>query len=168
MHYKDYIFKYSKEFNIDPALAFAVMREESCFKYNIVSHANAIGLMQIIPKTGIFIANKLKIKKYNLYNPEDNIKMGIYYLKFLKTYFNDTELILSSYNAGQGRTLNWNKNLSKYPKDVFYELIPIDETRYYIKKVMNSYYIYKFLINNENLSFSSVNFNNLSKTNSMN
>lgn len=156
LHYKDHIIKYSKIYDVDPALAFAVMREESHFKKDIVSHANAIGLMQIIPSTGKFIAQKLKISKYNLRDPEDNIKMGTYYLKFLERYFKNTQFILSSYNAGQGRTLQWYNTYKKYSDELKYELIPIPETRHYIRKVMKSYYIYKYLLENENIYYSAV------------
>lgn len=147
-HFKEYVFKYSDIYKIDPAFVYGVMREESHFKYDIVSYMNAIGLMQIIPSTGNFIAKKLNIKEYNLNNPEDNIKMGIYYLKFLERYFTEKELILSCYNAGQGRTKRWHRYYKKYPKNIMYELIPVYETRHYIRKVMLSYYIYNFLIEN--------------------
>jgi soluble lytic murein transglycosylase len=149
MHYKEYILQYSKEFNIDPALAFAVMREESYFNKSIVSHQHAIGLMQIIPPTGRFIAKKLGITNYDLYNPKDNIRMGIYYLKFLNKYFDKIELVLSSYNAGHGKTQRWYKAYRNKPEELMYELIPIYETRYYIVKVMKSYYIYKYLLEDE-------------------
>ncbi|MBN2545500.1 MAG: lytic transglycosylase domain-containing protein [Spirochaetes bacterium] len=145
-HYKDLILKYSKIYNIEPALIFAVIREESNFKKDIKSHKNAMGLMQIIPSTGKFIASKLRIRHYNLKTPEDNIKMGVYYLNFLRNYHSKYEDILSSYNAGHSRTRQWLSTYRKYPEEILYELIPIYETRHYVKKVMRSYYIYKFLL----------------------
>jgi soluble lytic murein transglycosylase len=149
--YKEYILKYAETYNIDPALAFAVMREESLFNKDIVSHANAIGLMQIMPSTGRFIAQKNNIESYDLTNPEDNIHMGIYYLKYLSEKNKDYPLILASYNAGPGRIKQWKNMYKKFPKNIMYELIPIEESRGYIKKVMRSYYIYKyFLTEDEN------------------
>ena len=148
-HFKDIIVKYSNEFNVDPALSYAVMREESNFKYNIVSYRNAIGLMQIIPVTARFIAQKLRILRYDLNNPEDNIKMGVYYINYLDKYFNKYEHTISSYNAGPGNTKRWSIMYNKYPEEIANELIPIYETRNYLKNVMKSYYIYKFIIENE-------------------
>ena len=146
LHYKDIVFKYSEKYKVDSAVAFAVMREESNFKSDIASYMSARGLMQIMPATGKFIAKKLNIRSYNLNNPEDNINMGIYYLKFLERYFDKTEFILSSYNAGQGRTLQWYRQYKNFPDHLIYELIPIYETRDYIRKVMKSYHIYKYLL----------------------
>lgn len=150
VHYRKTIEKYAEKHNVEAALAFAVMREESNFKPNIVSHQNAIGLMQIIPPTARFIAAKLRMKNYNLRNIDDNINMGIFYLKFLKTYHTREEEILSSYNAGPHRTKRWTANYSHYPIEMRYELIPIDETRNYIRKVMQSYYLYDYLLKNQN------------------
>lgn len=150
VYYKEIVLKYASQYDIDPALVFAVIREESHFKTGNTSHMNAIGLMQIIPSTGEFIAQKMKLKKYNLRYPEDNIKMGVYYLNFLKRYFDNPRYILACYNAGQGRMKQWYKAYGHYPEDVVCELIPIVETRDYIRKVMRSYYIYKFLLENEN------------------
>lgn len=149
LHYKEIILKYSEKYNIDPALSFAVMREESNFKVDIVSRQNAIGLMQILPATARFIASKLRLKRYNLKTVEDNIKMGIYYLSFLRKFHNNDQEILASYNAGHNKTLRWNRLYGRYPPEIKYELIPIDETRKYIRKVMQSYFIYKYLLKNE-------------------
>ncbi|OHD14702.1 MAG: hypothetical protein A2086_06440 [Spirochaetes bacterium GWD1_27_9] len=149
LHYKDFFIKYSAEYNIDPSLSYAVMREESRYNKNIVSFANAVGLMQIMPSTAKFISGKTGIKNYDLTNPEDNIRMGTYYLQFLTRYFTESELILSCYNAGPGRTIRWHNIYRNYPNKIMYELIPIEETRHYIRKVTRSYYIYKFLIKNE-------------------
>jgi len=144
-HFYNTVINASKEFKIEPSLIYAVMREESRYKKDIVSVANAIGLMQVIPSTGAFISPKIKLYNYDLTNPEDNIRMGTYYLKFLNDRYQDYPLILSSYNAGPGRTNSWLSLYKKFDKESMYELIPIEETRHYIRKVMRSYYIYKNL-----------------------
>ncbi|MBM3712149.1 MAG: tetratricopeptide repeat protein, partial [Actinobacteria bacterium] len=82
--YKEYVDRYSSEFDIDPLFVLAVIREESRFNPEAGSYAGALGLMQIIPGTGKSIANDLEIKNYTndiLYDPETSIKMGTYYLK---------------------------------------------------------------------------------------
>ncbi len=153
LHFKEFVFESAKKYNIDPAFVFAVMREESYFKKDIASNKNAMGLMQIMPATAKFISKKLKIQKYDLTNPKDNINMGVYYLSFLQKYFTQKELLLSSYNAGHGRTKKWYKTYyNKYPEKIMYEIIPIYETRHYIRKVMRSYYMYKYLIENDDLN----------------
>jgi len=146
-HYKDLVFKYSKENDIDPALCYGVIREESRYSATIVSVANAIGLMQIIPKTAKFIASKLGMEYYDLTSPADNIRIGTFYLKFLREhYFKEIGFILASYNAGQGKTKSWYNSYKEFSEDIIYELIPVAETRNYIRKVLRSYYIYDYLI----------------------
>lgn len=147
--YQDLIFKYSEIHGIDPAYSFAVMREESNFKNDIVSYMSAVGLMQIMPATGKFISQKLNINNYDLTDPEDNINMGIYYLKFLHRYYDKKEYILACYNAGPGNAQRWFKNYKSYPDNIILELIPIYETKNYVRKVMQSYYIYDYLIKNQ-------------------
>lgn len=153
LHYKEFIFKYCSEYEIEPAFAFGIIREESRYSPTIVSVANAIGLMQLIPNTANFIAKKINIDKYDLTEPEDNIKLGISYLKFLKDhYFKEKGFILAGYNAGQGRAKKWYNTYKDFSENLIYELIPIAETRNYIRKVLRSYYVYYYLIALENNS----------------
>ncbi|MCG8569304.1 MAG: lytic transglycosylase domain-containing protein, partial [Spirochaetes bacterium] len=144
-HYRQWIEQYCSEYQVEPALAFAVMREESRYHPQIRSWANAVGLMQILPQTAEWLAPKMGIKDYNLDNPQDNIHFGVFYLKFLERYFTEKELILACYNAGQGNVLRWHKKYQKYSSNEFYEIIPFAETRNYIRKVMRSYYLYQHL-----------------------
>ena len=153
LHFYDFVKTYSEVHNVDPALVYAVMREESRYQKDVVSRANAVGLMQIMPETGKFIADKIKIKSFELTRAEDNINMGSYYLNHLRYFFDDLPLILSCYNAGPGRTRQWYRTYKAFPKELIYELIPIEETRNYIRKVMKSYYIYKYILERENILF---------------
>lgn len=153
LHYYELVKTYSEIHNVDPALVYAVMREESRYQKDVVSRASAVGLMQIMPDTGKFIAGKIKIKSFELTRAEDNINMGSYYLNHLKYFFDDLPLILSCYNAGPGRTRQWYRTYKAFPKELIYELIPIEETRDYIRKVMKSYYIYKYILERENILF---------------
>lgn len=140
--YDEIVFKTAERFNIDAFLVLAVMREESHFRKNVVSTANAYGLMQIIPPT----ARKFdkNISEKDLFKEEKNIEIGIKYLSFLLKRFKNVEEAVSAYNAGE---INVDKWLSNKYKDVdeFIENIPFNETRSYVKKVMRSYYIYKSL-----------------------
>jgi soluble lytic murein transglycosylase len=151
-YYKAYVDKYAEEFKVEPALCYAVIREESFFNKNAVSWAKAEGLMQIMPSTGKFLADRLKIREYDLKNPDDSIRMGIYYLKTLIDSTKEYQLAIASYNAGQSRINQYLSTYRKFPAEVMYELIPNEETRHYIRKVMRSYFIYKFMLNKENIS----------------
>ena len=75
-HYWDIISDWSKERNLSPALVIALMRQESRFEAQIRSRSGAIGLMQIMPETGSWIASKKGVNNYNLDNPLDNISFG--------------------------------------------------------------------------------------------
>ncbi len=154
LHYKDIILKYSKEYGVDPAIVFAIMREESHYDKNIRSPVNAVGLMQIMPSTADWLSPHIGIKRseIDLTNPDQNIKFGVYYIKFIMNRVYDTELIMAGYNAGHGRAIRWEneyKRLGKYEK---YEYIPFEETRHYIRKVSQSYMAYKHILNEKKIT----------------
>ena len=154
LHYKDIVLKYSKEYGVDPAIVFAIMREESHYDKNIRSPVNAVGLMQIMPSTADWLSPHVGIKRseIDLTNPDQNIKFGVYYIKFIMNRVYDTELIMAGYNAGHGRAIRWEneyKRLSKYEK---YEYIPFEETRHYIRKVSQSYMAYKHILNEKKIT----------------
>jgi peptidoglycan lytic transglycosylase len=142
-----YVEKYSKEFNLDPYLTYAVIREESRFNSRALSHAWAHGLMQIIPSTGRRICNALDIRysRWKMYNPRVNIRMGAYYLsRLIKRFDGNVSCALAGYNGGPVRVKRWmKKQKGKFDIDEFVEDIPFRETRNYVKKVMKSYYGYK-------------------------
>jgi len=154
-----YVLKYSVEYNLDPYLVLAVIREESRFNPKTVSWARAHGLMQIIPSTARGIARFIGIRPYYLYRlfePETNIKMGCYYLSQLIKRFNGNPyLALAGYNGGPMRVKAW---LSRWKRengqyldiDEFVESIPFKETRRYVKKVMKSYNEYKRIYESSN------------------
>ncbi|MCX7921293.1 MAG: lytic transglycosylase domain-containing protein [Clostridia bacterium] len=153
LKYKEYVYKYSAQNNLDPYLVFSIIKAESSFDPNAISHKNARGLMQISEGTGKWVAmEKLKLENYThdlLYNPELNIKIGCWYLKWLKKAFNnDISLILAAYNGGSGNVSEWLKdpNLSRTGKNL--ERIPFKETDRYVKNVKNNYFAYKKLYEN--------------------
>jgi len=139
--------KYAKEYGLDPALAYAVIREESCFLPQARSHANARGLMQIIPSTGRKLSRALGLRftRSRLYNPRVNIQMGTFFLsELIKTFNGNIMLALAAYNGGPFRVSQWLKDYGKVVDiDIFVEEIPFRETRSYVKKVIKSYYGYK-------------------------
>ncbi|WP_250278238.1 lytic transglycosylase domain-containing protein [[Clostridium] colinum] len=135
--YERIIEKYAKKYNIEKSLVFAVINAESRFNKNAVSNKGAIGLMQIMPETGEWLAKKIDIKEFSenmLYDPETNIKLGTYYLSYLLEKFEDETLALCAYNAGSTNVYRWLNN-EKYTKDGNIHTIPFKETNNYVKKI---------------------------------
>jgi len=128
--------------SVDPYLVAAVMREESGFNPGAVSSTGALGLMQIMPSTGRFIAGKLGRElddKRELLDPDVSIELGSWYLGHLARRFdNDIVLTIASYNAGPTAVARWTETLPA-ELDEFIESIPYPETRRYAKKVLKSY-----------------------------
>lgn len=150
--YHDLVQQYSEKYNIDPYLVLAIIKVESNFKPEAVSPKNARGLMQISEKTGKWGADKLKLADYvneNLFDPETNILIGCWYLSVLYGEFNDTDLVLAAYNGGSGNVNQWLKDSKLSATGKHLDKIPFKETEQYIKKVNNSYIIYKKLYENE-------------------
>lgn len=149
--YQQEIVTYSHKNNVDPFLTAAVIKNESGFKPGAVSRAGAIGLMQIMPDTGQWIAEQMGLKNYSLaslYQPETNIRMGCWYLSELHHEFKgNMVLLLIAYNAGRGNTKVWMK-----ANDWDYDYgnvtaIPYAESREYVAKVLHDrdeyYRLYK-------------------------
>ena len=149
VYYEDAIRERALEYEIDPLLVLAMIREESRFNSWNESVAGARGLMQIIFSTGEWIAQKLNIEDFNdemLFSPEMNINLGCWYIDYLKERFsNDSILVISGYNAGPGTTSKWLEQYDRSDLDNFVENVPYSETREHIKKVMKSYQMYKRL-----------------------
>lgn len=146
--YSNYIFEYSKQYNLDPYMVAAIIKTESNYNPNAKSSKNAYGLMQITGSTGICIAESLKIENFDvkkLYEPEYNINIGCWYLRDLKNEFKNMDLVIAAYNGGRGNVKQWLKD-SKYSTDSkTLKYIPFKETDQYLKRVNTSYRMYKWL-----------------------
>jgi Soluble lytic murein transglycosylase and related regulatory proteins (some contain LysM/invasin domains) len=152
--YKELTEKYAAEHSIAPALMFGLIRTESAFENTIVSRAGATGLAQIMPETAREIASRIRRaggpdffdedKKIDLNNPELNIHIGSYYLKYLTGRFDDMLVSLMAYNAGANRVRRL-RSASKMPSDLFLETVSIYETRNYGRKVMSAAAVYEEL-----------------------
>jgi soluble lytic murein transglycosylase len=146
MKYEENIIKYSQRYNINPCLVAAIIRAESNFNEKAVSHRGAYGLMQIMPDTAMWIAQRMELKEFkveNLYDTEINIAMGCWYIDNLNCEFNgNIDLVLAAYNGGPGNVEKWLKN-SEYSEDgKTLNNIPFEETDKYVKKVKTNYNIY--------------------------
>jgi len=110
LEYSEYVEKYASEYAVPKELVYGVIKTESDFKSDAVSHKGAVGLMQIMPETYIWLCEKNSDENDNpdlLYTPEVNIRYGVFYLSMLYSQFGNWENALAAYNAGPG-------NVAKY------------------------------------------------------
>ncbi|MBR1969582.1 MAG: lytic transglycosylase domain-containing protein [Clostridia bacterium] len=143
--YGTLIKKHSKEYGIDVYTAFALIKAESNFNPDVVSHANAKGLMQLTNETFLFCKSNTSLGN-DIFNPENNIKAGMWYLSFLNNKFNhNTENVLAAYNAGASNVIKWLKNENYSADGISLETVPYEETRNYIKRVRSYRKIYYLL-----------------------
>jgi soluble lytic murein transglycosylase len=136
------------EFEVDPLLIWAVMREESRYDPEALSHAGARGLMQVIPSTQAWIAEELgeEISPGDAYTPEASIRMGAWLLHFLIDYFEgDLELAIPAYNAGAASVESWQADPLVSNRDDLLRWIRFGETRLYLERVSLSYQVYQEL-----------------------
>ena len=136
------------EFEVDPLLIWAVMREESRYDANALSIADAQGLMQVIPPTRAWIAGELgeEISPGDAYTPEASIRMGAWFLRFLIDHFEgDLELVIPAYNAGPANVESWQTDPRVSDRDDLLRWIGFGETRLYLERVVLSYQVYQKL-----------------------
>lgn len=111
LRYEESIVRYSVEHGVDPYLVISVIKVESNFSPKVVSKQGAIGLMQLMPKTALWAAEKMEIKNIkveDLQNPDLNIRIGAWYLASLLDEFNgNITLALAAYNGGRGNVAKW-------------------------------------------------------------
>ena len=141
--YEQSLISNAKQEKINSLLPISVMRKESTFDPDIDSHVGAVGLMQIIPRTANWIAKQNNITAYDLTKPEDNIRMGTWYLAHNHQRYNNNSLYaIASYNAGTGNVNRWLKQYSLKDPDLFVERIPFPETKDYVEGVFGNYWNY--------------------------
>jgi soluble lytic murein transglycosylase len=137
-------------FKVDRALIYAFMRQESAFKVRAKSHAGARGLMQLMPATAGYMANK-RFRgrgRDRLFDPALNIALGQKYLDYLMRHDQvqgDIFLLAAAYNGGPGNLARWQRRVGKVTDDalMFIESIPSRETRLFIERVLANLWIYR-------------------------
>lgn len=140
--------QYLADKTISQSYAMAIARQESAWNPQARSSAGAIGLMQLMPATAKYTAQKNHITDYQqpsqLLNPATNIKLGTAYLQLMYQQFGENRILATAaYNAGPSRVRSWlNNSNGKLDAIAFIESIPFTETRNYVKNVLayNVYY----------------------------
>jgi soluble lytic murein transglycosylase len=133
--------------DFDPMFAAGLIRQESTFQADAVSHANAIGLMQVLPKTGKLLARQLKVRytKNRLFEPDYNIELGMLYIASLVRQTGALEYAAAAYNAGEDRIASWKAERSYDEIPELVESIPFTETREYVQVVLRNTEVYRMI-----------------------
>ena len=152
--FSDQVERVCKANNVEPAIAYAIIREESRFQVESVSSSAARGVMQLIAPTAKHVAQSLGLGNLTLeqlYTPKTNIQLGVAYLRQLLDRFNGRLVFaLAAYNGGPDNVARWLRTCHDTVEDEqFINMIPFAETRRYVQKVIASYYIYKWLYSSD-------------------
>ena len=147
--YEDYVEKYSKDYEVDASLIYAIIKSESNFKEEAVSNKDAKGLMQLMYPTAVDVAKILKIEidEEKVLQPEYNIMLGTKYISMLIAKYQNIALALAAYNAGSGNVDKWisEKTIDSNGENI--ENIPYKETNNYVRKILRDYKIYTEIYN---------------------
>jgi soluble lytic murein transglycosylase len=133
--------------DFDPMFAAGLIRQESTFQADAVSPKNAVGLMQVLPKTGKLLARQINVRyaKNKLFDPDFNIQLGMVYIANLVRQTGAPEYAAAAYNAGEDRIAAWKaeRNYEEIPELV--ESIPFTETRDYVQIVLRNSALYRMI-----------------------
>ena len=152
VYYQDWIERYAAENNLQPAFVEAIILNESSYDPKATSGVGARGLMQLMPDTAEWIAQKMGIGDYSfedMYDPETNIRFGTWYLRFLSGLFGgDPVAVTCAYHAGQNTVLGWQSTAAYLGEDGLLELgrLPEGPTKSYAGRVTRDYAIYQALL----------------------
>ncbi len=138
IHYADLILPATEKYDLDPATFLGLVRQESLFGSAAFSSAAARGLTQVIPSTGLSIAQQLEWPDYSdelLYRPYVSVEFGSFYLgQGIDGAGGNVPQALAGYNGGPGNAAYWRK-LAGEDDDLFLELISFDETQLYLRTI---------------------------------
>ena len=140
--------KYAKQRGLDPFVVAALVAQESNFDPVVRSHANAYGLMQILPSTGRQYARKLGVRPFStrrLTEAEVNVRLGTQIFADTIRKFGGVHFALAAYNAGDSRVSRWQREKPGLPQDEFIDDIPFPETQNYVKRILGTAEDYRYL-----------------------
>ncbi|MEJ2129864.1 MAG: transglycosylase SLT domain-containing protein [Woeseiaceae bacterium] len=138
--YNETFEKYATDASISTTWAYGVARSESLFMRDVRSSAGAIGLMQLMPKTGKNVARRINLPYSGLdtlTDPDSNIRLGTTYLgEMLERFGGNRVLATAAYNAGPHRVDAWLPQVGNIDARIWIENIPFNETRGYVRRVL--------------------------------
>lgn len=142
--YQTYVERYSAMYGVPEHIIYGVIKVESNFQSNAVSSAGAVGLMQITPDTFTWLCERQHetLDQGMLYDPETNIRYGVYYLSYLYNEFGLWNSVYAAYNAGPNRVREWAADTRYADENGALVAIPYDETRAYTEKVEEAAQLY--------------------------
>ena len=147
-YFSDLVLAESNSYELDPLLMFALIRQESVFDDQIDSWAGAVGLTQVMPSTGAWIAEMMPWPGYRddlLKRAYVNVKFGAWFLsRALEGTEGDVMAALAGYNGGPGNGVYWLKQSGGDP-DLFVEVITRDEPQRYVREIYRHYDMYVYL-----------------------
>lgn len=144
--YRDLIEEHAAFYELEPSLVAAVILRESSFNPDAVSRLGARGLMQLMPDTAAWIAEKLgeEYTPDRSFDPGTNIRFGCWYLNYLSNrYEGDHTKTISAYHAGPGNVDAWLRNPKYSPDGVTLETIATGGTSEYVGKVLRARQVYQ-------------------------
>ena len=136
------------EQSVDPFLLLALMRRESRFDPDATSPAEAIGLLQLLPKTAKSLAHDLDEPPPSLdqlHDPATNVRLGAHYVRLLLDRFRQPLFMMAAYNGGPASVAQWTRERAGMPLDEWVERIPFRETRAYVKAVAGAWAAYSWI-----------------------
>lgn len=144
--YSTLVGQYSSQFGVDESLVYAVIKTESGFDKSARSAVGAMGLMQITPETFEWLQTKLppehELTSDDLYQPEINIRYGVFFLSLLRGEFGNDRLAIAAYHAGRGSVNNWLSSNIVTSDGCEISDIPISATGHYVSKVESARDVY--------------------------
>jgi soluble lytic murein transglycosylase len=152
--HRDALSAAARQWALDEAWMYAIIRQESRFMSEARSRVGATGLMQLMPATARWVARQIPVPAFNtaqLTQPALNVRMGTYYYMRVLGDLRDPILATAAYNAGPGRAKRWQ---APQPLEgaIYAETIPFNETRDYVKKVVANTWFYSHRINGKTAS----------------
>ncbi len=149
--YRSSVNQYAQNYRIPQEFVYAIIRQESTFRDDVISPAGAHGLMQIMPATAKATAKYERINyadKKQLFGAQKNINIGVAYLKQLANRFDRHPILMAAaYNAGPRQVVYWLKNHPPKQIDIWIETLPWRETRNYLKNIVSFYAVYQHRMN---------------------
>src|SRR5207248_3301455 len=140
IYYQQEIKQSAENHNIDPFLIAALIRVETNYQYHLESKKGAIGIMQLMPDTAMWIVESSNAGPHSmddLVKVDININLGAWYISWLTKHYNGNLLYaIAAYNAGQGNVNKWKQSQTWDGTEAGINQIPFGETRHYVQRIL--------------------------------